>query len=130
MDKISLGGYGAKNIKAVIDTGTSLIVGSTEVVNQILKGLPANIKCDEISSLPTLDVEFGDGLVYHISPNDYIITIGDQCQLGIQGQAGFPFLIMGDTFLKAYYSHFDLDGNRVGFAQAVKDNDTIKNIVQ
>lgn len=28
------------------------------------------------------------------------------------------FIIMGDSFLKKYYTHFDVAGSRVGFAAA------------
>jgi hypothetical protein len=32
--------------------------------------------------------------------------------------APIDFLIMGDSFLKVYYTHFDVKNNRVGFAKA------------
>lgn len=30
----------------------------------------------------------------------------------------FDFIIMGDSFLKVYYTHFDVRNNQVGFAKA------------
>jgi len=45
-----------------------------------------------------------------------------QCQLGLMGMDLPPQLsnafIMGDSFIKAYYTHFDMGNKRVGFAKA------------
>ena len=32
--------------------------------------------------------------------------------------AKIDFLIMGDSFLKVYYTHFDVKNNQVGFSKA------------
>ena len=61
-----------------------------------------------------------------MSPEDYVLKLTvlghTQCELGIMGMAMPPQLsnsfILGDIFIKAYYTHFDLGNKRVGFAKA------------
>jgi Eukaryotic aspartyl protease len=53
------------------------------------------------------------------------VTDGNQteCVMGIMGQdfpAAFDYFILGDTFMRKFYSYFDLNNNRVGFALATE----------
>ena len=46
-----------------------------------------------------------------------------ECVLGIIGMEvpddyDFPYLIIGDSFIRKYYSYFDMDNMRVGFSLA------------
>lgn len=119
------GAIGEGNVKGVIDSGTSLIIGSFDLINPILH-LIGNVEqdCSNIDELPTIDFIF-DGVTYTLSPRDYVLEItllgSTECMAGIMGAElppNFPYLIIGDVFMRKYYSHFDYDNQRVGFALA------------
>jgi len=63
----------ASKYKAVIDSGTSVLVGPTKLVNQMLAGLPkVRPNCDNVSSFPTVSFTI-DGTAYALEPTDYIL---------------------------------------------------------
>jgi len=116
----------------IVDTGTSVIVGSPSIVAHITAGIPETPNCADIDTYPDLYFSFGED-EYALAPSDYIIKITSggetECFLGIQeaelpSQLGESF-ILGDTFIHKYYSHFDMGNKRVGFALA-KDPSEIK----
>jgi hypothetical protein len=54
-----------------------------------------------------------------IHPNDYILEVN------LEGQSGCiisimtspaPYFILGDSFLRGYYTVHDMENNRIGFA--------------
>lgn len=125
-------------MKAVIDTGTSVIVGSTDIIDEIMstlgfKNRQQDVDCSKVSSLPDISFFF-DSDEYPLSSEMYIIPVTQngvtQCLIGFQG--GYlgpiitPGLIVGDSFLKAYYSVYDVDNERVGFATAAPDSSSQK----
>ncbi len=122
--------YKVGNLLGIVDTGTSVIVGPTKVVENMTKAFGAGkekqVDCSIVPTLPTLDFKIG-GDVYSLKGKDYILEI-DQggksiCVVGIMGldlppQLGEAF-IMGDAFIKAFYTHFDVQNKRVGFAPSI-----------
>jgi len=107
------------SMKAIIDTGTSLIVGPLNVVNKIRALFPKNLDCSNVRQYPNLYFSFGEDK-YEVSPEYYIINDDGQCILGIQA---IPLdvkniWIIGDVFLRNYYTAFDFGGKKVGFALA------------
>lgn len=118
----SIGGV-ATTSKGVIDTGTSLIVAAKSYVDQIMNGAVVAQDCSNMADLPTIDVVF-NGQTYPLTPEQWVIKItqGDesQCIAGIMGAAfpeGFDYVIVGDTFLRAYPAYFDKPNDRVGFSR-------------
>jgi cathepsin D len=110
---------GNQTLVGIVDTGTSLIVGSTALVNQILAIVPAKPDCKNISQYPSLFFNIG-GDVYEITPDYYIINDMGACLLGVMAMDNLPFngFILGDVFIRQYYTIFDYGGQRVGFATA------------
>lgn len=110
------------------DSGTSILTGPADVVRQIAKSLGAReiiageymLSC-KAANLPNFDFVI-NGVTYSLTPADYLIPDGDLCLLGIMGMdipapIG-PLWILGDVFMRKYYTVFDAANQRVGFALA------------
>uniref|UniRef100_A0A8C4KRV4 Cathepsin D n=1 Tax=Equus asinus TaxID=9793 RepID=A0A8C4KRV4_EQUAS len=104
--------------EAIVDTGTSLIVGPVEEYM---------IPCEKVSSLPEVTVKLGDQS-YKLSSEDYTLKVSQAgktiCLSGFMGMdippPGGPLWILGDVFIGRYYTVFDRDQNRVGLAEAAR----------
>ncbi|OWZ59865.1 saccharopepsin [Cryptococcus neoformans c45] len=118
-----------ENTGAAIDTGTSLIVMPTDVAELLNKEIGAEkswngqytVDCNTVSSLPKLAFTFG-GKDYTLSADDYILNAGGTCissftGMDIPAPIG-PLWIVGDVFLRKYYTVYDLGRNAVGFAES------------
>jgi hypothetical protein len=121
MDAVEMGGkaFNKDNMMAIIDTGTSLIVGPKEWLDEITAGFPSKLNCTNTEQYPTFQVTLG-GNNYEIPPSYYIIQDGNSCLLGIRGMDLPSYfgntIILGDVFIRRYYTHFDFGGQQVGFA--------------
>jgi len=118
----------------VIDTGTSILLFSPEVGKPILDQIPAvHQDCSNLKDLPTISFTLGGlsgGTALTLEPEFYVIKAQGQCQLGIETSLEVaPLNILGDPFLRKYYTVFDREGilpegtkeglfPRVGFALA------------
>jgi hypothetical protein len=118
--------------KAIIDSGTSLIAGPKDQIAELAKLVGAHkfimgeylISCTE--DAPDISFVLG-GKSYTLTKDEYTIKNGPICLwafigLDIPAPAG-PLWILGDTFIRKYYSVFDWGTEtrkpRVGFALAV-----------
>jgi len=133
MDSVTVGGHAASctQCKGVVDTGTSVIAGPTAAVTQINTWLGAQTVegegvfavCPNLTSLPTITFQLG-GVAYKLTPAEYVVEVTllgqTQCLTGFIGidiPAPYgPLWILGDTFIRTYYTVFDFAGQRVGFA--------------
>jgi len=115
------------DLLAIIDTGTSVLAGPQKLVDNMTKafgtGKEKQVDCSLVSSLPVLSFKFGND-TFNLKGEDYILKIDEGskqvCIVGIIGldlppSWGTAF-ILGDTFIKTYYTHFDVANGRVGFA--------------
>ncbi|KAL4427401.1 hypothetical protein ABPG74_009673 [Tetrahymena malaccensis] len=109
----------------IIDSGTSTITGDENILGPIAQSFPSTIDCYNITGYPSIFINF-DGDDYELLPEDYIYSYTYQgvlnCRLGIKyfqlknpGQ-----IILGDTFMRKYYTYFDKTNNRIGFAKAAQ----------
>jgi len=123
MDRLGLGNndYSRPNMAAIIDTGTSVIVGPTDWFLEVTANLPLKLDCNNTSSYPDFVVTLG-GVEYTIPPSYYILTVNTTCLLGLRGMDLPPYfgntIILGDVFIRRYYTHFDFGGQQVGFAMS------------
>lgn len=142
---MTLGGkdIGVTTKRAAIDTGSSLFAMPTkeaDAINERLGGKKSFsgqyiIDCETLDTLPNLSLYFV-GKEFTLTPQDYVLRVSspfpqsadgvdaksEQCVSGIMGldipaPAG-PLWIVGDVFLRKYYTVYDLGKNRVGFAKS------------
>lgn len=124
MESISVNGNTIKVGRGIMDTGTSLIVGSKTIIQPILDQIgEVNKTCEGLDKLPNVDFSF-NGDVYTLTPEDYVLKLTvlgqSQCVCGFMAM-NLPWedaLIVGDVFLRTYYTEFDMTNNRIGMAKA------------
>ncbi|KAJ3736314.1 aspartic peptidase domain-containing protein [Lentinula guzmanii] len=132
LEKISFGDEDVdlENTGAAIDTGTSLIALPTEMADMMNAQIGATkswngqytVDCDKVPSLPDLTFYFG-GEPFPIKGTDYILEVSGTCMsaftgLDINMPGGASLWIVGDVFLRKYYTVYDLGKDAVGFAES------------
>lgn len=117
----------ASKYLAVIDSGTSLIVGPKEIVDPMIEGITVPQDCSGVDALPNISFTI-DETKYELTSKDYVlqVTQGKQteCLLGVQSMKfpeGFNYIILGDVFMRKYPSYFNLNDNTVSFQVAKAD---------
>lgn len=131
IDSIAFGDEEAEleNTGAILDTGTSLNVLPSDLAELLNKEIGAKkgfggqytVDCEKRSSLPDITFNLA-GSKYSLPATDYILEVSGSCISTFQGMdipapAG-PLIILGDAFLRRYYSVYDLGKNAVGLAKA------------
>jgi len=111
----------------VVDTGTSIIVGPTYDIQPVIDAIgTVNADCSNVKQLPIVGFSIG-GSILPLGPEFYVIKVPNnstgemECVLGMEGSdLVAPLWILGDPFLRAYYTIFDKSvmPYRVGFAKS------------
>eukprot|EP00656_Telonema_subtile_P007278 TRINITY_DN13413_c0_g1_i2.p1 TRINITY_DN13413_c0_g1~~TRINITY_DN13413_c0_g1_i2.p1 ORF type:complete len:278 (+),score=57.23 TRINITY_DN13413_c0_g1_i2:794-1627(+) len=98
---------------AIVDSGTSLIMLPTVY----LSAWPSvQSDCSNVGSLPAVSFTL-DSQVYVFEGADYVLKRSGQCESALQQTTG-SMTILGQAFIRKYYSAFDPTNNRVGLALA------------
>lgn len=129
LDDILINGQsiGVTNPVGVVDSGTSTLAGAQPMIDkisEIIGTVPTD--CSNLASLPNVTIVIG-GIQYPLTAEEWVWQIQadgtTECMSGFMAME-MPanmgdMLILGDIFIRKYYTHFDFGGNRVGFALAV-----------
>jgi len=135
LDGVKVGGNAMTTaVKAIVDSGTSLLAGPKDEVTKIAAAVGAkasiggefSIDCDATAD----DIEFVlNGKTYALKLADYVLNSGGQCIFGMMGidipAPNGPLWILGDVFMRKYYVKFDIDGKQIGLATAAKKSDAL-----
>lgn len=135
MDKVMLGDsltLCKSGCEAIVDTGTSMITGPSQEIQALNRAIGAIplimgeywINCDQIPFLPIVSFTLG-GKTFNLTGQDYVfkstlqlgmsVCLSGFMAMDIPPPAG-PLWILGDVFLGRFYTVFDRDADRVGFA--------------
>ncbi|XP_077695191.1 gastricsin-like [Eretmochelys imbricata] len=124
-------GWCSGGCQGIVDTGTSLLTAPQEIFSQLMEDIGAQensygeymVSCSSIDSMPTISFTIS-GTSFPLSPSAYVLPSNSgECVVGISptylpSQNGQPRWILGDVFLRSYYSVYDVGNNRMGFAPA------------
>merc|ERR1719424_2055139 len=115
-------------VSAIVDSGTSLLAGPKDQVAKIAEAAGATlvmgkeytIDCSKIASLPSVEITLGGGHKFTLEGKDYVLQVSGQCLFAFMGIDLPPKLgemwILGDVFMRKYYTVFDYGNKRVGMA--------------
>jgi cathepsin D len=128
LDSLVVNGTRMTSATAVIlDTGTSILAGPSADVKALADKVGAKpfvngeytIDCSLIPSLPDLEVTMG-GTKFTLTGADYVLKVQSVCLFAFTGidvpAPRGPLWIMGDVFMRKYYTVFDFGKQRLGFA--------------
>ncbi|XP_031701551.1 pepsin A-like [Anarrhichthys ocellatus] len=112
--------------QAIIDTGTSLIVGPTKDINNMNGWVGAStnqygeatVYCQNIQSMPEVTFTL-NGHAFTVPASAYVSQSNYGCSTGF-GQGGSEMLwILGDVFIREFYVIFDSQNQNIGLAKSV-----------
>ncbi|XP_017687579.1 PREDICTED: gastricsin-like isoform X2 [Lepidothrix coronata] len=113
----------------IVDTGTFLLTIPGQFMAALLQALGAEesdygflVDCSSVPNMPTLYFAIS-GAWLSLPPTVYVLENDGICTVGVESTyvpsaSGQPLWILGNLFLRQYYSIFDMANNRVGFALA------------
>lgn len=115
---------------AIVDSGTSLIAMPSAQVEKLANAMGATkmftgqYKLKDCSLIPTLPVVTFkiNGIHYPLEGADYVLQSSNMCLLAFMAfpSNNGPSYILGDVFMRRYYTVFDFANQEIGLAEAVR----------
>jgi len=123
--------YGDRKCQAVLDTGSSLMMGPKDDLTQLLKALrfPQDTQqnCTKNQTFPKLGFVIANK-TFEMDPDDYMDRSQDGHAEGVEscwahmmpiGDTGRgPIVVLGMPFLRAFYTAYDVKAKKIGIAKA------------
>ncbi|KAL2087748.1 hypothetical protein ACEWY4_016576 [Coilia grayii] len=112
--------------QAIVDTGTSLIVGPNSDISSLNNavgasssyGQMASVNCGNIGNMPEIAINI-HGHAFTLPASAYVRQSRYYgCSTGFSN-GGSSLWILGDVFIRQYYTIFNMQSNYVGLAKAV-----------
>ncbi|XP_018611521.1 gastricsin-like [Scleropages formosus] len=124
----------SQGCQAIVDTGTSFLTCPQQYMGYLMQAIGAqadqfggySVDCNA-NNLPTFAFNI-NGMNLSLPSSSYIMVQNQGgyqfCMVAISStylpsQNGQPLWILGDVFLREYYSVYDRTNNQVGFAKAI-----------
>lgn len=135
LDSIAAGSYkstanpNGSPITGIVDSGTSLMIGPKQEIVKLASavGAKANfagqytVDCDKVADMPDIVFTIG-GTEYSIPGPKAVIAARNTCLfafMGVDFPSPGPQWILGDVFMRQYYTVFNYHDKTIGFAKAV-----------
>jgi len=121
---------------AAVDTGTSLLAAPSRDLRTLHEHLLVDQYCRDIDKLPQLTFTLAGSFNLSMGPADYVLRAhrqsgyrerpSDVCfaavmPMDVPPPRG-PMWVFGDVFLRAFFTVYDRENMRVGFAPALHDD--------
>jgi hypothetical protein len=131
LDKVKAGDYtkeSSDKITAIVDSGTSLITGPKKEIAKLASAVGAKpnimgeytIDCATLDQIPDVVFTVG-GIEYNIPGEKTVIQAQGTCLFAFMGmdfpEPG-PQWILGDVFMREYYTVFNYNDKSIGFAKS------------
>jgi len=119
VDNVKANLCGKDGCQVAFDTGTNAIAAPKGVIVSLLSRLDIQEDCSNWHDLPNLGFVF-KGMILNIEKNDYVKRVADRCYHQLLGLDLPPpkkdLVLLGDPFLRKYYSIYDGESLKVGLA--------------
>eukprot|EP00569_Conticribra_weissflogii_P004509 CAMPEP_0171328116 /NCGR_PEP_ID=MMETSP0878-20121228/452_1 /TAXON_ID=67004 /ORGANISM="Thalassiosira weissflogii, Strain CCMP1336" /LENGTH=433 /DNA_ID=CAMNT_0011827945 /DNA_START=36 /DNA_END=1337 /DNA_ORIENTATION=+ len=126
IENISLGSFSSGATSGIVDSGTSLITGPSSAILQLATSSGAmpnimgeyTIDCGKVDSIPNLEFQI-NGKTFTVPGKDLVISSAGTCLFAMMGMdiPQGPQWILGDVFMRKYYTIFDYQNQKVGLAE-------------
>jgi cathepsin D len=114
-------------LPAIVDTGTTLMIGDPQGVEIVYSEIPGALDASSVlgpgffvvpcNGLPTVGVTLGNQ-IFNVQPDIFNLGLLEDnlCVGGLVSEEDLPFWVLGDIFLRNFYTVFDQGNALVGFA--------------
>ncbi|XP_041955566.1 pepsin A-like [Alosa sapidissima] len=126
MDSVTINGNivaCAGGCQAIVDTGTSLIVGPSSDISNMNSWFGATtnqigdaaVSCENIENMPEVTFNI-NGQAFTLPASAYVSQESSSCTTGFGNGGTDQLWILGDVFIRQFYTVFDRQYNMVAFA--------------